>query len=241
MTSHRELYPDIAAAGGLGPAVRAVAAELGLDVGEVEPFDGERVRLVGAVPGREECYFQLLPRIRCFSLDTSPRGVDRVSGLTDDLHAAVTAAAAWRHGATTREVKALAPFVRLPLLEEALARGPQDGAKYRWQELADRGEALRALGGQRWVQLFGEMVAAAYAEPRLRGLYPGTSHLMLRFSSCTTFPYDWVGALIQPCGDGFFRVWRGKRGGVLLGKSQDAREAAAVAAAALPEGVVLRG
>jgi hypothetical protein len=218
----------------------AVAAELGLDIGEVECLDGDRVRLSGAAPGRASCTIQPAPAGGLIILDTDAPPVECVRGRTDDLRAVVTAAAAWRHGATTREVRALAPFVRLPLMAEARARGPEAVVECQWQLLAERGEYFATKPHRAENRMFGEMVAAARAEPGLRRLHPVTSHWILRFSRCTTYPSDWVGAAVEPRSNGLFLVWTSGRK-VFLAETGSAREAAAVAAAAVPEGTRLTG
>jgi hypothetical protein len=51
VTRREELYPDITTAGGLGPAVRAAADRLGLDIGG--PESGDRGR--GSTAGPTTC------------------------------------------------------------------------------------------------------------------------------------------------------------------------------------------
>ncbi|MFF6885668.1 DUF6193 family natural product biosynthesis protein [Streptomyces sp. NPDC012421] len=86
-----------------------------------------------------------------------------------------------------------------------------------------------------WAEDYRSLVEAAYAEPRLRALYPFTSHWCLRFSAATRPLLDVVGPNLTTLSGGGYRVAllmseRGRACGT-------AREAVAEAVRLLPEGV----
>ncbi|MEV7566056.1 DUF6193 family natural product biosynthesis protein [Streptomyces tanashiensis] len=78
-------------------------------------------------------------------------------------------------------------------------------------------------------------VRSAYAQPRLRGLFPLVGHGVVYFSGCTGMPAAHVGGQVHPRGaDGRFRV-RGPQGVGTLGRTETLEEAFALVAAHLPE------
>ncbi|WP_405982615.1 DUF6193 family natural product biosynthesis protein [Streptomyces sp. NBC_00158] len=78
-----------------------------------------------------------------------------------------------------------------------------------------------------------ELIAAARAVPGLRRLYPYTSHMMLKFSSTTTIPYEVRLPSAEPLADGRFRV----RHGEVLGEFDSTGEALALVLARAPAGL----
>ncbi|MEU4220785.1 DUF6193 family natural product biosynthesis protein [Actinoplanes sp. NPDC026623] len=83
------------------------------------------------------------------------------------------------------------------------------------------------------------LIEAAYAEPRLRALFPFHSHRSLNFSRCTGFPYTHDVPVITPVA-GRYRVtgWetRSPRGPADIGETGDPRDAVALVVANLPPG-----
>ncbi|MFD9290265.1 DUF6193 family natural product biosynthesis protein [Streptomyces sp. NPDC060030] len=78
------------------------------------------------------------------------------------------------------------------------------------------------------------MLHAAYAEPRLRELFPKVSHGALRFSRCTRYPWTKdVGTLLRRAGGGF--VVHRQSDGALLGEPETVEEAVALIVANLPD------
>ncbi|MFI5803643.1 DUF6193 family natural product biosynthesis protein [Streptomyces sp. NPDC051561] len=105
------------------------------------------------------------------------------SGDTDDLTQVARAAHAWHTGADLPELHRAAPFLRPTGRYEVPDHDPLHLVESEWRALlaesrkpAEAGRRHRAL------------VKAAYAEPRLRNLFPFTSHWALRFST-TTRPF----------------------------------------------------
>ncbi|MCX4819178.1 DUF6193 family natural product biosynthesis protein [Streptomyces sp. NBC_01142] len=78
------------------------------------------------------------------------------------------------------------------------------------------------------------MARAAYAQPRLRELYPGVSHGIMFFSRYTGLPAAQVGGYVYPRADGTFWV-RGPLGVGTLGEVDTLEEAFALVVDSLPE------
>jgi hypothetical protein len=79
------------------------------------------------------------------------------------------------------------------------------------------------------------LVEAAYAQPRLRVLFPFTSHHDLHFSRCTGYPYSRDVPFIQHLPSGRYLVSGPLRGSV-IGEADDPAGAVALVVASLPVG-----
>ncbi len=92
----------------------------------------------------------------------------------------------------------------------ARRRGPAAAVEAQWESLRlvwewrQAAHRIHRPGGPFPVLL--PLLEAAGAQPRLRLLYPFTSHSILRFSSSTTFPWTVQGGSVEPLYDGRFRV-----------------------------------
>ncbi|MEU3727748.1 DUF6193 family natural product biosynthesis protein, partial [Streptomyces sp. NPDC031705] len=125
------------------------------------------------------------------------------------------------------------PRPELPDLAAAHRRGPAAAVEAKWEALArywrwmagHRRQALRPGGAYPGACA---LVEAARAVPELRRLYPFTSHLILKFSSTTTFPYDVRLPSVEPLADGRFRVRRHLRGAPVIGEPATPGEALAL-------------
>jgi len=225
------------AAGSVAALVQQCAAELDLDLGDVRCGD-ERNRLrwagvVGTVPDRKEFRVVLGASGWELFVSTDAPPIECVSGRTGDLHEVVRAAAAWRRGAMPREVKAVAPFVRLPELAEAHSRGPADAVAVMWRLLRDRVARPRV---ESVLNLsLRSLVEAAHAEPKLSLLYPFTSHWTLKFSTCTRYPYSRNVPFIEPLSDGRLRV-HAPTGRHIIKVADTAEQAVGLVVANLPAG-----
>ncbi|WP_308118142.1 DUF6193 family natural product biosynthesis protein [Streptomyces buecherae] len=92
-----------------------------------------------------------------------------------------------------------------------------------WQSVRDDGR-VRA-----------ELLAAAYAEPRLRQLFPWTGMMELHFSRCTEPRWTWDIPYVQPDADGGYRV-SGPDRGETVGFAATAQDAVAMVVQRLPAG-----
>ncbi|GAA1710432.1 hypothetical protein GCM10009745_68050 [Kribbella yunnanensis] len=227
-----DLYPDLAAAGSLAAALEQVADEMGLDLGEVERSNSDPnwATVTGAAPGLEYYSIWLAAQERRFLIEGWSRGVSLIHGTTDDLHAVTKAAAAWRTGATLRELRDLCPFITFNELAEAHERGPADAVTMMWRLVREEMAEDIPFPAVR------DLVEAAYAEPKLRQLYPVTSHWSLHFSTCTGFPFTWVVPFVDPLRDGRYRVC-GPHRGTVVGEADTAEQAIALVVGHMPSDI----
>lgn len=187
------LYPEVVRAGSLAAALRRAAAEIGGDVGDVTANESNPLSYAGVasvVPAREALGVSVGHVERYFSVGGWGQGVELLTGSTGDLAEVARLAQAWRTGRPLVEIRRLVPFVRVS--ERALAheRGPEHVVAYQWRQLfADVEERAD------WPE-FGELVRAAYGEPRLRQLYVYTSHWSIQFLAVPGTPSLMVGCRI---------------------------------------------
>ncbi|MCF3135060.1 hypothetical protein IPZ69_33020 [Streptomyces olivochromogenes] len=80
------------------------------------------------------------------------------------------------------------------------------------------------------------LIVAAGAAPRLRRLYPFTSHFTLCFSSGTSYPWAVQGGSIEALPTGGFKVYR-HHPFAMVDEACTAEEAVALAVGLLPSGV----
>jgi hypothetical protein len=80
-----------------------------------------------------------------------------------------------------------------------------------------------------------ELLEAAYAEPRLRQLFPWTGMGELHFSRCTEPRWTWDVPFVQPAGGGTYSV-SGPDRTQTVGLAATAREASAMVVERLPSG-----
>ncbi|KPI15700.1 hypothetical protein OK074_2145 [Actinobacteria bacterium OK074] len=95
---------------------------------------------------------------------------------------------------------------------------------------------LATADGPDWlVEGFPRLVRAAYAEPRLRQLYPWTGMWELHFSRCTQWRHTWDIPYASPRQGGGYRV-DGPGRSQHVGEVDTADEAMAMVVARLPPG-----
>ncbi|MFJ6409930.1 DUF6193 family natural product biosynthesis protein [Streptomyces hydrogenans] len=229
------LYPDVAAAGSLAAALRAVADGALDDVPLTSPDDEPLLAAsTGSVPPRREpLRVTASPYARTWSVGADDRilGLPVLRGATDDLAQIARAVRAWHDGASPDDVHAAAPFARPTGRFELAEPDPGLLVESEWSQLRTEAAELNTL----WAFAHRDLVEAAHAAPEFRALYPFTSHWALRFSSATRPLLDVVGPVLWCTGEGGFKVAR-----VM---SEDAREfrtaeeAVAAALMLLPDGI----
>ncbi|WP_405062606.1 DUF6193 family natural product biosynthesis protein [Kribbella sp. NBC_01505] len=222
-----ELYPDLVAAGSLVAALEQTAGGLGVELGEVRGPSSDTATVSGGAAGRGSYSVCLCAVERWVIVDGWSRGVCLIGGKTKDLQAVTQAAAAWRAGATLRELRDRCPFVSFSELSEAHERGPADAVAVEWRLLRRRMQEGFSFPGAR------ELVEAAYVEPKLRQLFPFTSHWSLHFTTCTGYPYTRVIPFVDPLRDGTYQVYDAKLGTV-IGRADTAEQAIALVLRHLP-------
>jgi hypothetical protein len=223
------LYPDVAAIGSLAAALQAVAAERGLELGQVvagqkRPLSSALI--MSAAPGREALAVNAGADERCWAISGWGQGISLVSGTTQDLAEVARAGCLWRAGSALRDIERSVPFVQLTRLALAAEQGPEHVVATQWQSLL---EQARTAGSPGHLQL----VEAACAEPKLRQLYPYTSHWTLRFSTTTGYPFSPDLVSLQARNGKPYLVRKAWIGDA-LGETATAQEAVALAARFLP-------
>ena len=226
------LYPDLAAAGSLAGALEQVAASLGIDLATVptEPRSLVSAGIATLVPERRPLSVHIGAKSRWFGVSGWSRGVQLITGATPDLAAVVRAGVAWGQGRSLRELRESAPFAHISELAEAHERGPHAAVEVQWRRMR-----VQAADAPSFPQ-FGLLVEAAHAKPRLRRLYPFSSHWTLGFSAWTGFPFRVVTAITPSYGGGPYRVHE-RVHTVAIHEAATAEDAVAWAVARLPEGI----
>ncbi|MFE9635835.1 DUF6193 family natural product biosynthesis protein [Streptomyces sp. NPDC006463] len=106
------------------------------------------------------------------------------------------------------------------------------GSRKAAEIVAERWQEFMGFGGD---VIDPAMVRAAYAQPRLRVLFPGVSHGILHLSRCTGYPASHDVPLVHPLAAGGFQV-TGRAGEGVLGEVATLEAAFALVVAHLPEG-----
>ncbi|MEU0086809.1 hypothetical protein [Streptomyces sp. NPDC006274] len=165
MDSHRkDLYPDVAASGGLGPAMKEAAKMSGCDIG-LPPWDTDVISIETARgfllvdPATEERLFRVRVHIPGFTW-----GI----GSTDDLGLLVEALAAWREGTPLEELEARFTFLDLDEFTRALEIGEPTSSQ--WSDLL----ASDFHRGQ-W-----NLLRRLHADEVLRNMFPTITHGAVR-------------------------------------------------------------
>jgi uncharacterized protein DUF6193 len=138
------------------------------------------------------------------------------------------------------QTPSIPPRPQLPDLAAARKLGPAATVEARWQHLLlvwqwhhMRHEILKP--GTAYPGIV-SLIEAAGAEPRLRQLYPFTSHYNLNFSSFTSYPWSIQVPSVDPLHDGRFRVRR-PRSAEVLGFAHTADAAVSLVVGNLPAGL----
>ncbi|GKQ40584.1 DUF6193 family natural product biosynthesis protein [Streptomyces sp. A012304] len=227
-----DLYPELAAAGGLAAALEQSAAGRGVDLTVLSGNWGAlaSARIASSVPEREPLSVHIGAESRWFGVSGWSQGIELITGGTPDLADVVRAGVAWGRGRSLREIRAELPFLRSGERAEAHQRGPGAVVESQWRAMR-----RRAAEASHFPE-FGALVEAAHAEPRLRQLYVFRSHWTLGFSSCTGYPFRTEVAIAPSHGDSPYRVLRHSHTDV-ISEAATAAEAAELAVAGLPAGL----
>lgn len=160
---HQGLYPDVAALGGLGPAMEEVARQRGHDLGylpqpEVVRIDTSR-GVVMVDPAEGERLFLLGIHI--------PEHTWPI-GSTDDLGSVVEAVVAWRDGLPYDEFEARFAFVRLDAFRRSIDSG--EPTAQAWADLLSA-----EFHREQW-----PLLRLLHADETLRGCFPSITHRAVR-------------------------------------------------------------
>ncbi|MDX3238509.1 DUF6193 family natural product biosynthesis protein [Streptomyces sp. ME03-5709C] len=197
------LYPDVAACGSLGAALRSAADGI-LDAVPVLSTDLQHAVVPSLLPHREPFRISAWSYERRWSISgTEPfQGLTLVEGRTEDLADIAGAARAWHDGAALPDIRRAAPFVHLTGRLEVPGNDPALLTRSEWLSLRQEAAELESD----WGGAHQALIEAAYAEPALRSLYPFTSHWALRFSATTRPRLTVVGPHLAVTRDGAYAV-----------------------------------
>jgi hypothetical protein len=106
-----------------------------------------------------------------------------VNGTTPDLHQLPRIVLGWAEGASLDEIDQAAPFDVLTGRFEVPDNNPADVIASEWQWM------LKDARNADWPE-YQALIEAAYTEPKLRRLYPCTSHWALGFAAAPNLPYS---------------------------------------------------
>ncbi|MFG2111135.1 DUF6193 family natural product biosynthesis protein [Streptomyces sp. NPDC048718] len=226
------LYPDIAAHGSLGAALRAAAEAEGFSLRETGEASLLRASFGSVVPHRGSLAVSGWAIERRWSIrgEESVQDLALVEGRSRDLAQVARVVRAWRDGVELDGVCRAAPFVEPTGRFEVPDGDPVLLAESEWRHL--RFEAASKPTSPR----YRELIEAAYAEPVLRGLYPFTSHGTLRFSSTTRPRLSLVGPCLSAYSGGRFMLMAVYMGSSLA-ETDTAAEAVAAAVRHMPPGI----
>ncbi|MCX5558610.1 DUF6193 family natural product biosynthesis protein [Streptomyces sp. NBC_00038] len=227
-----EFYPDLIEAGGLAAALERSAADLGVPLilvpGRNEIPDS--VGIATTAPGRLPLLVFPDADARGFHVIGRAREVDIVTGQVPELRDVVEAGALWAAGTPVPRMREALPSLLYDAIAEAHERGPAAAVEAQWDRLKELAADTPSFPE------FGLLLEAAHAEPRLRQLFPFTSHWTVAFSSCTGRRYRTEVAISPQYGGGRYIVLRHTNTG-LLGETPTVEEAVALALANLPDSV----
>jgi hypothetical protein len=224
------LYPDVAERESLAATLQAMAADQDLSLSMVAT-DSDPLRHATApsiVPHREALFVAAWHFERRWWVSGSANNGMLVSGVTDDLSHVPAVVHAWAEGATLSEIDQAASFDLLTGRSEV----PDDnlagviGAE--WQFM------LKDAQRSDWPE-YQTLIEAAYAEPKLRRLYPYTSHWALSFSA---IPYPFTSSFVSLAASrgGDYTI-RESWSGPALAQVPTPAQAIAIAVDRLPEGL----
>jgi len=228
-----EFYADVIEAGGLGAALERMAEELGFSLEIVSGREeiADSVGIAVTAPG-PRLPLVVFPRVdsRGFHVIGSSHAVEIATGEARELREVVQAGAAWAVGTPVPTLRRMLPFLQFDALAEAHEEGPAAAVAAQWDRLKER-----AAGAPDFPE-FGRLVEAAHAEPRLRRLFPFTSHWTIAFSSCTGRPYhDEIAIAPQPGGRPYIVLRHANTG--MISEASTVAEAVALALVHLPDSV----
>jgi hypothetical protein len=222
------LYPDVAASGSLATRLQAVAADQGLSL-SVAPTASDPLRhasVPSLVSHRQPLIVAAWHFERRWWISGEANNGLLVSGATDDLSDVPAVGHAWATGATLDKIDRVASFDLLTGRLEVPDGNPAGVIASEWQRMLK--DALRS----RWPE-YQALIEAAYAEPRLRRLYPYTSHWALSFSA-TPYPFTPSFATLEASRGGDYTI-RERWNGPALTQVPTPAEAISIAVARLPE------
>ncbi|WP_404962160.1 DUF6193 family natural product biosynthesis protein [Streptomyces sp. 147326] len=198
LRAYAEFYPEVVRAGSLRHALQAAADRAGCGLAiELMPPPRWRHAVARARSGNRSVVVSMTLGRRSFSVNCRADGAHMARGGTAELSEAAGALHSWLQGLHVPDLTARWPF--LGSGEPSGAGEPGDAVSVRWRQV--RASAAGPLHAPLY-----ELVEAAFTEPRLRALSPGTSHDWLRFSRRATRPRCTDLPMVRAIGNGRYRV-----------------------------------
>ncbi|MBO3743997.1 DUF6193 family natural product biosynthesis protein [Actinoplanes flavus] len=195
-------YPDVTAAGDLRSLLQDELDSAGTSL-QAEHTESPGWVLTHAVvrAGDRRVFVHMTSGDRAFALDFWTPGLQLAHGLTSDLRDAVGAISMFLDGVGLRHLRVARPFVSFGPFAEAFERGEAEAIAFRWRQLLHPAPDWP----QRWHGLHDFLVAAS-DEPRLRALYPFTSHFDLGFRRSVPDGQSRALGWVRPVGNGRYLV-----------------------------------
>ncbi|MBY8877030.1 hypothetical protein K7862_05165 [Streptomyces sp. PLK6-54] len=193
----RRLYPDVTAAGGLGPAMREAAERTGYDFGPL-PLGDDVARIETA---RGVVTVHLAADERLFTVSVHIPGFTWPIGSTSDLALLVDAVARWRDGTPYADVAARFAFLDLGEFVRTLEAGEPTAQQWSGLLSADFHRRQRSL------------LRRLHADEVLRTMFPTITHGAVRLR---VDPLDGTSrqVLVEEAESGRYRVLRVGAAGV---------------------------
>jgi hypothetical protein len=179
------LYPDVAAKGSLAAALQAAAADQGLSLTLIAtPSDLLRHTTAASnIQHREPLIVMAWHFERRWSVWGSASNGMLIQGDTEDLNQIPVVVQGWVEGASLSEIDQAVPFDVLTGRNEVPDDNPADVIAAEWQWM------LKDARKADWPE-YQTLIEAAYAEPKLRRLYPYTSHWALGFAAAPNLSFS---------------------------------------------------
>ncbi|MBO3743188.1 DUF6193 family natural product biosynthesis protein [Actinoplanes flavus] len=225
-------YPDIVAAGDLRTALQARFEESGVPLRAEVPSSPGWIRVGARVEtGDRQVTVLMAVDDRAFLLDFWMRGVAMARGRTADLGEVAAGIGTFLSGAAVAVLGATHGFVTYGEFAEAFERGEPEAIALTWRRfLAKDGTApphRRGLDG---------FLRAAAEEPRLRALYPFTSHWDFGLRPGVADAASRAVAWVRPVGDRYLVAGRDRGDLDRIADPVGAHDAVALVLAALDRG-----
>ncbi|MFF2513180.1 hypothetical protein [Streptomyces sp. NPDC058086] len=170
-TYQKDLYPDVTASGGLGPAMKEAATLHGCDIG-LPPWQSDVISIetargfVSVHTATEKRLFRV--RVDIIGFAEGVPGFAWEIGSTDDLGSLVEAVAAWREGMPLDGLKARFEFLELDEFARAIESG--EPISLQWSGLLSSDFHRR-----QW-----NLLRRLRADEVLRNMFPSITHGAVR-------------------------------------------------------------
>lgn len=200
-------YPELVAYGGLSQALRRLAEDRGLDLGDVRPASDRGLsvyRTAEAASSRGLIRISTVLNRRAFSISMDSAEGDFVwaNGSTTTLGDVAEVIDAWRSGVLLAPLRERFPFIEFSKMAEGYECG--EPAETAWGILLADDNRISHR----------EMLAALRSNSRLSGMFPFFSHDVLRLA-IDPFKRDAGEICIAPQGNGRFSVQSSSDGEIL--------------------------